>query len=381
MKIICDRDKLVAALNPVASVASPHSAIPSLACVLMQTQQDGTCLLVGYDLEKGIKTYLPCEIEEEGFFLLNAGRLAQIVRTMPQGNVCLEIDAKTCKTRITGGSSVFELQAQPGSAYPDLPEITSEKGFSMQQEDLVYLLRKTLFAAAVSDPRPSLNGVFLRLHDNTITMVGCDGGRMSVCEKTVSVSVIAEGDGLDFSCIIPSRTADELLRLLGQGETITFRFGRKHILFEMGDIVMFARLIDVDYIEYERFIPKASEIFVNCDRRLLEEALERAMLVTEEKQPGQSKSPVVFRFGDQTLNVSSTSVSGCVNDDLPIQKEGGDIAIAFTCRFLYDAVKTSDADTLRLSLTSPLTGMILEPSEPEEGCRFLMLVNPIRFNL
>lgn len=381
MKITIDRDALIAAAAPICSVASGRNTIPSLDCILLQTQPDGTCLLVGYDLEKGIKTYLPCHIEEEGFFLLNATRFFQIIRTMPSGDVCIEINAKNCRTRIVGGSSVFELQAHPGSDYPNLPEITSDRGFTMDQGELAKILGKTAFAAAVNDPRPSLNGVFVKVEGSSITAVGCDGSRMSLCEETSDlVSLRNDGEPLSFQFIIPVKTAEEVIRLLGSDESVTLRLGRKHILFEIGTFTVFARLVDVEYIQYERFIPKTSSVFACVDRMALLMSLERAMLVTEEKQQGQSKSPVILSFRKDGLEVSSTSVTGCVNDVIPISLDGEPMEIGFNCRFLCEAIKACDADMIKLSLSAPLAGMLVEPTEKEEGKRFMLLVLPVRLN-
>lgn len=379
MKITIDRDELIESTTPVCSVASGKNTIKALDCVLMQTCGDG-CLFVGYDLEKGIKVTVPCRVEEEGFFLLNAMRFAQIIKAMPAGNVTVEIDEKTLKTRIYNGKSVFELQAQPGSAYPDLPEISSDKGFSMKQDDLAELIRCTAFSAALNDPRPSLNGVFMKVCGGVFTAVGSDGFRLALCEqKTELTSINDDGEEIDMRFILPLKTTDELMRLLGDGDAVTLRLGRKHILFETERYTMFARLIDVEYIDYERIIPKSSEINVKIDKEQFSDALDRALLVTEDRQPGQAKTPVILNFTDGSLNISAVSITNSVSDDIPlIKKTGPDIEICYNCRYLCDSMKALKSDTVKLSMTSPLSFTLIEPDDEEEDKRFLMIVGPVR---
>ena len=54
-------------------------------------------------------------------------------------------------------------------------------------------------------------------------------------------------------------------------------------------MIFFTRMIDSNYIEYERFIPKTNRIFVKAESDSIIRCLERASLVTEEKTMGQMK--------------------------------------------------------------------------------------------
>lgn len=378
MKFTCDRDLLISALTPVGSVASGHNTIAALDGILMNTQPDGTVSLVGFDLEKGINTSIPCRIDEEGFFFITAQRFIQIVRLMPSGELTVEIDKSSCKTKIYSGGSMFEIMAHPGSEYPDLPQVRQENGFTMKQSDLLDILRRTTFAAAINDPRPFFNGVFFHISGETITTVGCDGSRLALVEQKSELIAHTADNNLEMKFIIPAKTLDELTKLLGSDENVTIWLARKHILFDLGKFKLFTRHIDVDYIDYQRFLPQSSAIIVNCDAQSFENALERALVVTEEKNKGQAKSPVILNFTDGLLTVSSVSVTNRVSDDIPVSKTGGDLEIAFNCRHLCDAIRVCDPGELRLSLNTPLTSMLIEPVEQEENRKFLLLVLPVR---
>ena len=133
------------------------------------------------------------------------------------------------------------------------------------------------------------------------------------------------------------------------------------------------------YIEYKRFIPKESRTFVELDRASLENSLERASIVTEERVVGQAKSMVRFRFEDQTLGVSALSVAGNFFDELPIDKKGDDIEIYFPCKYLIEILRATDDDVLRFSLTSAYMSMIIEgASAKEDNSSFLYLALPVK---
>ena len=89
--------------------------------------------------------------------------------------------------------------------------------------------------------------------------------------------------------------------------------------FERRDIIFFSRLIESEYIDYERIIPKNSTIFVDIDSSLFLGALERASLVNDEAA-GKNKSAARCNFTDNKLEIMSASQNGRVRDEIAISK-------------------------------------------------------------
>ena len=378
MKINLDKDLLISTITPMTGCVSNKNTIPATAGILIKTDNDA-CILSAYDLEKGMRTRIAASVQEEGAFILNATKLLQIIRTMPGPSVSIEVNPKNNQTVISSGSASFEIAALPGEEFPDLPYLQGDESFKIRQCDLKDMIAKTSFAVAQNDPRPSLNGAFFRIRNNVITVVGCDGNRLALFERTCELEVTTGSSLPDMEFIVPGKTLSEILRLLGDTEdTIELQLTRRHLILVHGDLILFSRLIDQQYVEYERFIPKQNKIHVRLSCSSLISSLERAMLVTEDKQQGQVKSPVKCIFSGNTLTVTSVSVVSRVNDVISCEKEGEDIEIGFNCRLLLDALRTCDTDDILLSLSSPLMSMLIEPAEPAENCRFLLLALPVR---
>jgi DNA polymerase-3 subunit beta len=379
MKITLNKSSLLSAVIPAAGFSSAKNTIAATEGILFRTVGNDTCELSAYDLEKGMKTSVSCTVEEEGFGIINCTRFIQIVRTMPEGLLTVEIDTKSFRARIRGGKAEFELQALDGKDFPDLPELRGDRGFTIKQSALRAILQKTQFAIAVNSVRPELNGLNLKVKNGVLTAVACDGSRLSLVSEKSDIENVGTSE-LDFDIIIPGKAVAELMRFVNDtDENMKINVARKHIIFFIGSFILFTRLIDAQYVDYERFIPKAPKIFVNTDTAELTSALERAMLVTEEKQQGQVKSPVICLFDEGMLTVSSSSITGRVNDVIPVEQDGDTIEIGFNCRFLYDAMKVCDCERVKLSMTSPLMGMTIEPADGEDG-KFLLLVLPVRLN-
>ena len=153
---------------------------------------------------------------------------------------------------------------------------------------------------------------------------------------------------------------------------------RKHIVFLVGEITLFSRLIDGDYIDYDRIIIRNHKINVTLDRQELIYALERAALITEERIAGSVRAHDKRDLSDNNLRISAVSSAGSTYDELEIEQNGENIVIAFNNRFLIDSVRACNADKIRLSMSSPLTSMNIQPAEAEEGTEEIFMLLPVR---
>lgn len=379
MKAIFEKSVLLDAILPALGSVSGKNTIPAIEGINLNCTEDGNCVVTAYDLEKGYRTEITCEVARPGNYIINAQKLCQIIRAMPQGFITLEVDQNNI-ARIINGKSEFEIYAMNGADFPSLPVLQSEHGFVIQRGVLKNMITKTQFAVAQNDMRPELNGAFFKIEGNKMTVVSCDGNRMAIKEQITDIENKNDDDtDLDMKFIIPAKTLIELMKLLSDSEeTVSIRITRKYAIFMIDNVIFFSRLIENEYIDYNRFIPKTPKTFVKIDCESFLGALERASLVTEDKTMGQAKSILRCSFEDNMLKISSVSVSGKVYDEVFTEKTGEDIMLGFNCRFLLDALRSCDSEKLMLSLTSQLTGMTIAPAEPEEDSNFTFLVLPVR---
>lgn len=378
MKIKVMKNELLNAAVAASGFASNKNTIASTEGLLFKTLSDKECELCAYDLEKGMKTTVNCVVEQEGAAIINCARFVQITRAMPDGLLTIEIDERTLRAKISGGKAEFELQALNAADFPDLPELKGDRAFKIKQSVLRSIFQRTQFAIASNNVRPELNGLDFKVENGILTAVSCDGSRLSVISHKEPVESIGTSD-LAFDVIIPGKSVSELLRFVNDTDKeMSVYVARKHIIFFIDNFILFTRRIDAQYVDYDRFIPKAPKIFVTVNTSELLGALERALLVTEERRQGQVPSPVICSFNDGALTVSSSSVTGKVSDVIIGKQQGENLDIGFNCRLLYDAVKVCDCEKVKLSLTSPLMSMTLEDGEEEND--FLYLVLPVRLN-
>lgn len=381
MKITFEKDLLLTTLAPVLGAVSSRNTMPTIAGILFKTVDETTCALYAYDLEKGIKTTISCVVEREGSFILNANKFVSIVRSLPDDSLTVDINEKNL-VRITSGRSEFGLHALKGSDFPNLPELGGDNPFLIKQKLLRSLIGKTLFSAAQGDAKAIFNGVYFKTDTDSLTAVSSDRFTLSVCRMNAEIRNRDNGEEIHKEFIIPAKTLSEVYKLLDDtDDEATVFINRKHTVFMIGNYILFSRLIDGEYIDYERFMPKESKTFVSLDTAEFAQTLERAALVTEDRELGQKKSILRCSFEPTVVKLSTESVSGRFLDEVFCQKTGDDLVIFFTCKRLLDAVRATNVERLHLDLNTNLTGMVLTPAEPEKEFpdgEFRILVLPVR---
>lgn len=380
MKLRFQRDTLLNALTPMLGSVSGKNTLPSISGILFDAEdKEDCCVLSSYDLEKGMQTEISCRIEEKGKVVLGAVKLVQILRTMPNDTVKIEVNESNMKATVSAGQATFEFSAIPGNDFPSMPFLEGDHGFMIRKKDLSRMIGRIMSAVAQNDSRPCLNGAFFRIKGNSITTVGCNGNCLSMSEMNCDLQITTDTSELNMEFIIPGKTLSEMMKLLSDSEeTVELQLTRKHVILKTEGFVLFSRLIEQEYVDYTRFLPKASKTFTDVSREELISSLERAMLVTEDRLAGQAKSPVRLIFEENVLTVRSDSIASRVEDTIPIKLQGDGLEIGFNCRLLMEALKVADGENLHLSLTSALMSMIIEPVEKKEDDHYLLLVLPVR---
>ena len=81
MKFSCEKALLQAAISTTSRAVSPKSSIPALEGILVEAGNE--LRLTGYNLETGIRTVVPADIQQEGTLVLGARLFGEIIASCP----------------------------------------------------------------------------------------------------------------------------------------------------------------------------------------------------------------------------------------------------------------------------------------------------------
>lgn len=368
IKFISNKAALLSLITPALSTTSTKSTLPALEGLLFSLE-DNLLTVCGYDLEKGVKSSLPVYPKENGAVILNAQKISAIIRNFPDCEITFEANEKNI-VRITGAMSDFSIHGLTAEAFPNLPELGGDKSFSISQSLLKELIASTHFAVSQTDARPQLTGEFFKIEGKKLTVVALDNCKLALREEENAVF----GNNSNYSFIVPGKTLFEVSKLLNDSEEmVVVEFTSKYIIFKIRDIIFFSRLLEGEYLDYNKFI-KPNSIFVKIRTADFIESVSRASLLIDEKL----KTPLKCSFTGNLLDVSCTTQFGKVNDNFKIEKNGEDIEIGFNGRYLLDTLHACRDEYINVSMTNPIMPMIITPAKKKENSSYTYLVLPYR---
>lgn len=376
MKVSFDKEKLLAAIGPAASISQVKNTLTSVEGLLFECpanekfgkvgeEEEGMTRISAFDLEKGLRTTVECRVFEEGMCVINASQIVQIVRVLPDGEITIEVDDRNRAT-ISGGQASYNISVSPADDFPSMPMFVGDRRYTLPQFAVREVIGETIFAVAQGDPKPALNGGLMKIRDGKLTMVGCDGNRLAMASYEL------EEEAPEAEVIIPGKFLSELSRLLKDSvEETTIIIGNKHIIFKIAEIYFFTRLIESEYLNYMRILKTNYNTEAYVDPAEFREAIERAAIISEDKLGGNNKSIVKLEFSGQNIAISCVSSAGSISENVPAAIGGDDIVIGFAGRYLLDALKACpDVERLRLRMTSNVFGMHIESAEGSDFIKY-----------
>ena len=368
MKVIFDRQAILAATAPLLAATAGKSTLAATEGIKIEAICPDTCILTTYDLEKGMRTTIEAKVVEEGTFVVNAQKFNQTMRVMNGDEVTLTVD-RNLGAVIECGKSSHKMMALRGEDFPEIPRLESNLGFSVKAGTLKDMFTKVMYAMGVNDQRNVLNGCYMEVEQNKLLL------------HTEIENNNADGSDIRFRFIVPVKTVNELYKLLGANadEMVRIHMMRKHMVFYFENLVLFSRLVDGEYIDFDRIIIRQHKIYIDLDREELLSALDRAALITEERVSGALKANVKLQLDGPVLKVMANSAAGSTYDEIDINHEGADLVIAFKNRFLTDSVRACESDRIRIALSSHLTSVNIEPmGEDHAQSEDLFMLLPVR---
>ena len=314
MKIICEKEKIIKALNSVTKAVSSKPTMPILEGILIQTNNKEVKLTT-YDLEIGIEYVIDCEVQEEGAIVVNATMFSEIIRKLPNTDITIYVNEKNLLV-IECEGSLYKLATMNPTEYPELPQINIENSIEIEQNHLRDMIRKTIFAVSTEENRPIFTGCLFEIVNNKLNVVAVDGFRLAWKSKFLQTKVN------DFSAVIPGRTLNEINKILTDSfDTIKIGIAKNQALFELENCKIVTRLLDGEFLNYSSVIPETWETRIRVNKANLQNCFERISLISSSSMEREKKYPVKVSIDIGKVIISCTNQTGEAKEEMFISTE------------------------------------------------------------
>lgn len=335
-------DELKKALYRAQGIVERKTTMPILANVLVNAGKTGVTV-TAFDLDIGVVSEHPAEVTKPGAVTINAKYIFDIVQNLPEAQVTVK-KLQNNYAEISSGSAHFKIVGMAPEEYPKLPKEENAPLVKVNGGAMLEMIRKTSFAISTDETRYILNGVFFEPREGgKVRMVATDGHRLSLIEREM------EGDfKLKAGVIIPRKGLLELKRLLDEAPDAECHLGfaESSALFKKPGLTMVMRLIDGQFPEYQRVIPKEGERKLNVPKVRLMEGLKRISLLSADKS-----NAVKISLSENLLRITSHNPDlGEAKDDVEVAYKGGEMTIGFNARYLLDVLASLDTDEVALEM-------------------------------
>ncbi|MGB9641521.1 MAG: DNA polymerase III subunit beta [Anaerolineales bacterium] len=249
MKVSVLQENLAHGLSIVSRAVSQRSTLPVLSNVLVATDE-GRLRLSATNLELGITCWIGAKIIEEGSTTVPARTFNELVSTLSDQQVEMELNIRTQTLNVRSGASNTDIKCIDAQEFPPMPTPDLLDGLELNIGDLKEMIQQVAFAASRDEARPVLTGVLLTASDQLLTLAAADGFRLSYRKNPLTTPL-----SKSIKIIIPARAMIELSRIASDNnETVTMLIppGRGQVIFHMRDIELVSQLIDGSYPELEQ---------------------------------------------------------------------------------------------------------------------------------
>lgn len=371
MEFTIEKELLSTNLKIVEKTTVARGIQPVLSNILIEASEDNFIKFSATDLDINIVSKTVASVKESGKITLPAKKLSEIASKISNKPVTFVLNAATNVVNISCGNAKFELIGISADEFPAITteeEIKDKECTEIELNPLLKSIKHTAFSAANYENRNIISGVFCQISKDNLEMAATDGNRLTrIIEK------IQNGSESEISCVIPSKTLQEFLRIaaLLDDESVGLIIEKTKIIFKTSGMIMTSRLLEGEYPPYKQLIPQTCEKNAVINREEMIEALERVSVMVNERT-----NIVKFIFGENTLFLKAdTPDAGLGEDSINAEYSDEELTIAFNYRYVLDSLKIMDSEKIKIGLGGSLSATLFRPDSEDD---YLCLIMPIQ---
>ncbi len=355
MKINALQENLKQQLDYLQKVIPNKPQLPILSSIFLKTQ-DSRLVLAATDLYLGIRSSLVVEVKEKGSLVVDGDTFRSIINSLPPGKISLELVDSVLN--ISQEKTKIKLSCQAADEYPKFPKVVG-KSFSLKTIDLEKIHNLVVFASSNDQTRPVLTSLLMSFSNKGLKVIGTDGFRLA--------SIVFNKLSFPFNrdLLVPAKALSELLRIAKQGEAeeveIIVADELKQLLFKVGQVDFFVRLIEGDRPPYQKIIPPTFKISIDIESADFLSQLKRAQIFARETS---NIVRLAFKHNDEGSFIIIKAISPSYGEyvgEAPIEiksdlskEEIAEMQIAFNALYLIDFINAVNAEKISIALNESL---------------------------
>ena len=368
MHFSAERTLLNENIKKISKVVPSRTTMPILESILF-TLEGNELQLRASDLNVSMKMNIEVDGIQDGTIAVPATILQQIVNQIDEDKIELKSE-EDGRVKIISKKGHYDINGRSSEEFPSLPVVTNSNIVEINKEILNRMIRKTIIAVGKDELKPALLGVLCEIKRNQIKFVATDVHKFVSIKNTNFTSEEYEG-----SVIIPERFLSLLLGYLGGDGSLKIEIGENHIKIDIDNYLIYSRLINEKYPDYQAVIPSNNEKVATIDTVEMSSTLKRVSIFSNQKTKQISLKMNLDKSIISTLSYENYSSA---EEQVKIDYSGDEIELGFNAEYFIQLLDNIDTVNAILKMDTPLSPNLLIPEEQLEDEELLMIIMPIR---
>lgn len=360
-------------LLTLSRVINSKNSLPILESFLFEVHNN-QLTIVASDSENVMQTILNLdECEGEGDFCVNNHTILDAVKELPEQPLTVDINFDEMKMYVSYQNGNYNFPIQNADEYPR-PQAIADGATTITLDAALLSdnISRSIFATAQEELRPVMNGIYFDLTADSLAIVASDGHKLV---RNKNFSVKSEEPS---SFILPKKPATLLKNVLGRDAgDVVIKYDSRAAEINYADGVLYCRLIEGRYPNYNSVIPEDNPNQITIDRRTLLSAIRRVL-------PFASDSSQLIRFhienGLLELNAEDIDFATSAKESVTCEYAGSPMSIGFKGSSMIEILNNLSSDNVVIQLGDPSRAGVIVPAEQPENENVLMLIMPMLLN-
>lgn len=371
MHFTVEKEIFLKGLTRVQGIVEKRNTIPILANVLIEANEH-EITITATDLEVGMKSFYPANVTKTGKITVSAKKLYEITKELPEKEISF-LSKDNCWIEIKCGKAIFNIVGLSADEFPYFPYPDKENFINIKSSIIKEMVDKTYFSISTDETKYNLNGIYFksdRIDEiSKISLIATDGHRLSMITKEVQFISINE---LEKGVIFPKKGIFELKKIADEDDTdIKIGFMDNNAVIKKDKTIVIMRLVDGEFPDYNRVIPKQNDYKVELNRNDFLHSLRRISILSNDKSKG-----IKISIKQNLLEISSSNPEfGDAREELEVNYSGPEISIGYNARYIIDVLQNQNSDKIELHIKDNLSPGIIKSASDNE---YLAVIMPMR---
>ncbi|MCM1162730.1 MAG: DNA polymerase III subunit beta [Muribaculaceae bacterium] len=358
--------------SSVSKVINAKNALTILNYFLFEIRES-TLTITACDGENTLCGRIPImDVEGEGEFCIDARRVVELLRVMPEQELRFNVNDETLSIEMTHPNGSYHFMGLNGAEYPRLEHQQSDQDIVMEMKGSTILraLDTTAFATGTETIRPQMMGVYWDIKPDCIVYVATD------TRKLVKFEDRSFEPGVTGSFILPNKSTNVFRSVFSKDDEVKVTLvPGQGVTFETDTFTFESRLIKGKFPEYDRVIPKNNPFDLTLNRQTFTTAVRRVSLFVDE-----GHGLIKFRVRPDSLTIKAADNEYNTSGEETVAAEytgDNELVIGFSSSYLLELAGAVWTDDIIFRLADRSRPAVIVPSEDKPDTTLTMILMPM----